>query len=634
MEGSTAQAPRKAPVGIRAALSVKSARRRWLFSLRAGVCMAAPVLAGQLAGDVPAGLMATIGGFTALYGTGRPYRQRARELALIGVAFGLSVGLGDAAAAVPWLGVLTVVLIAMTATWVCNALGIGPPGAYLFTLACASGTFMHAEHLSSVRSGELVVCGAAFAWAVHMAGAVWNPRGPEKAAVGAAAVAVADYVASVGGGGQESARHQAALAMHQAWMALVVYQPARSTSDGVLTGLRRLNSDLHVLFASAMGAAEAGRPVPEALEAEARTIGRLADEPPQLEPLADEELPLGRPSRWEVLRHALRPGSRSLLVVARVGVASVVTGGVAGVLGIERAYWAVAAAVLVLYQGADLRRTLQRSLERVGGTWAGLLLAAALLTLHPRGLWLPVVMFVLQLTIELTVLRNYALAVLFITAVALTIVSGGQPVDDLWSLLLARGVDTAIGCVVAVLVFVVMRPRGPGTHLSTAIFRAWDGVAGALPHLADDSVTAPEAKRARHQLQQVTFGLTEAYERTINSSARRRRTAERLWPVVAATQRMAYRVLAAFWQRQVPDGARDEGGRHDAGEARLDESGVRQVLNALAALRTASLAGGRPPPLGSLPPLLRSQLGAVHDSLTGLAADALPDDEGHPGSAR
>jgi hypothetical protein len=97
---------------------------------------------------------------------------------------------------------------------------------------------------------------------------------------------------------------------------------------------------------------------------------------------------------------------------------------------------------------------------------------------------------------------------------------------------------------------------------------------------------------------------------------------------------MAYRVLAGFWQRQVPDGARDEGGRHDAGEARLDETGVRQVLDALAVLRTASLAGGRPPPLGPLPPLLRSQLGAVHDSLTGLAADALPDDEGHPGSAR
>ena len=73
------------------------------------------------------------------------------------------------------------------------------------------------------------------------------------------------------------------------------------------------------------------------------------------------------------------------------------------------------------------------------GTWVGLLLAGFILALHPRGLWLAATLMVLQLVIELCVVRNYALAVVFITAAALTIASGGQSVADLGHLLLVRG---------------------------------------------------------------------------------------------------------------------------------------------------------------------------------------------------
>ena len=46
--------------------------RGW-FALRAAACMGVPVLAGWLAGETGAGLMAATGGFTAVYGSGRPY---------------------------------------------------------------------------------------------------------------------------------------------------------------------------------------------------------------------------------------------------------------------------------------------------------------------------------------------------------------------------------------------------------------------------------------------------------------------------------------------------------------------------------------------------------------------------------
>ena len=61
---------------IRRIFAVKSVPRRWPFALRSGICMAVPVLIGWAVGDVAAGLIATIGGFTSLYGSGRPYVNR------------------------------------------------------------------------------------------------------------------------------------------------------------------------------------------------------------------------------------------------------------------------------------------------------------------------------------------------------------------------------------------------------------------------------------------------------------------------------------------------------------------------------------------------------------------------------
>ena len=150
-------------------------------------------------------------------------------------------------------------------------------------------------------------------------------------------------------------------------------------------------------------------------------------------------------------------------MVARAGIAVCLAGFVASALGVDHAYWAMSAAVLMLHQGFDWIRTLQRGLERLLGTLIGLVLAGAVLVLQPRGLWLVGIIALLQFTIEMFVVRNYALAVVFITPLALTVASGGRPVGEVGGLLLARGVDTLIGCVVALAVYLLItRASGCG----------------------------------------------------------------------------------------------------------------------------------------------------------------------------
>src|SRR4029077_8189696 len=124
---------------VRRLFVVNDVQDRWPFALRAAFCVAVPVLIGWTVGDIAAGLMATIGAFTSLYGRGRPYVHSGVHLGVIAISFSLCVALGNWAAAVPWVGVLTVSLIAMAAVLVCNALSVGPPGASRLVLRCGAG---------------------------------------------------------------------------------------------------------------------------------------------------------------------------------------------------------------------------------------------------------------------------------------------------------------------------------------------------------------------------------------------------------------------------------------------------------------------------------------------------------------
>ena len=461
-------APPPPPHGMRALFSVKDAPNRWPVGLRAAICVGAPLVAGWLTGQTSLGLMASLGAFTSLYGSGRPYLNRARYLALVALSFAWAVALGMTVEGIPLLVVPTVVVIAMVATYVCVVLRVGGPGAYMFTLTCAAGTALPTAGLAPWQAGLLVLSGGAFAWVVHMVPALLRPRGPEKHAVAAAGRAVSAYAQAVGTARAPGARHSAALALSAAWTALVTYQPARLPQGATLSRLQGINRELHLLFAETLRASELTETVGAAVAEKASSLGTAAGNPPPAT-WHGQSLPLGAPGIWEALRDGLRHGSVSRLVVLRVGAAALIAGIAAALLGLDRAYWAVAASVLILHAGMDWTRTLQRGAERLLGTWVGLLLAGAVLLVHPQGLWLVLVIMVVQFTIESTVMRNYALATVFITTAAITIASGGQKVGDVPGLLLARGVDTTIGCVIALLVFVVLTPRARLTRIPEAL---------------------------------------------------------------------------------------------------------------------------------------------------------------------
>ena len=341
--------------------------RQWHIALRTSAAVLGPATVGLVTGQLDFGLLAALGGFASLFGTGRPYLNRTRLLLGVALAEAAAVALGIAADTVGWLGVVTVTLIAVVATWVCNAFNV-QPGAYQFALCCAAGTAMHTGGADPVQSGLLVLSGGLFACLLQLGGALVDRYGPERQAVAAAGVAVADYLDDIATEDAHERQHAAAVAMHHVWVVVVNQQPVRRRSPRELLRLREISRNLQLILADAM---RRGSPDPGAAGRARQLSGQARRRSGPTRRSLLYGLPLGRPSGPAMLRHAITPGSRSLLVIVRVAVAAFAAGAIGLASGLSHAYWAVAAAVLILANGFDQRRTVQLGLERTAGTVLG-----------------------------------------------------------------------------------------------------------------------------------------------------------------------------------------------------------------------------------------------------------------------
>ncbi|MCK2022621.1 FUSC family protein [Microbacterium sp. kSW2-24] len=152
-----------------------------------------------------------------------------------------------------------------------------------------------------------------------------------------------------------------------------------------------------------------------------------------------------RPMRELLPGPAWNADSRMLLL--RVVIVAIVGVLLGLVIDPDRTYWIVGSAVAVIGVAAARRAAFQRGLHRMLGTVVGAGLYILLALLHPAGIWLALLLGLLQFSIELVVVRHYALALVFITPLVLLLT--GAATGSIGSLDVAgeRIVDTIVGAV-------------------------------------------------------------------------------------------------------------------------------------------------------------------------------------------
>lgn len=135
--------------------------------------------------------------------------------------------------------------------------------------------------------------------------------------------------------------------------------------------------------------------------------------------------------------------------VIAAGLAGSIANLLAPTLFTGHSYWAMVAAVVPLV-GHTTRHRVRRGIHRVLGTLTGIVLMAAIIAFQPPVWVLLVLIGLLQVCAELFIARNYFIAQIFVTPLALMGASIGTGLST--KLLYDRVLETVIGAVVGIAV--------------------------------------------------------------------------------------------------------------------------------------------------------------------------------------
>ncbi len=325
---------------------------RWPVGLQAALAISIPVAVGTLAGNTGLGIQASMGAFTALYGTRLAPLDRLRMLPVVALGFVITVASGVLFSATAVSSVLGLILVGSAAVVLCQGFRVGPPGPLMFVLGYGAATLVAAprEHggagLDGGRLVLLVAAGCVLAYALVASGLLF---------------------------------------------------PAVARRRGEPTPVRRVLGGF-------------------ALAGEARIVT-----------------------------------VRLLVVVTATAVVSLP-------LGIHRGYWITSAAIAIVGAGAGRRITATRAVHRVLGTLVGSALVLVVALISPAGLVLALLLGVLQFGVELLVTRHYALALVLITPLAITVGTAAAGVSP-DAVLGERIVDTLLGAAIALLALLALPGR-------------------------------------------------------------------------------------------------------------------------------------------------------------------------------
>ncbi|WP_434777887.1 FUSC family protein [Neisseria sp. Ec49-e6-T10] len=121
---------------------------------------------------------------------------------------------------------------------------------------------------------------------------------------------------------------------------------------------------------------------------------------------------------------------------------------IAYLLNLDNPYWVPVSCAAVM-QGINSKHIWQRSLHRIVGTFIGVGLAWFLLNLQLSTLSICLAIITLQFCVELLVVRNYAMAVVFITALTIFLAEAGHSIRSSPDLsVYTRILDITLGSII------------------------------------------------------------------------------------------------------------------------------------------------------------------------------------------
>jgi len=507
---------------------VKPAPGRWRFALHATTSVTVAIVVLALVLGPSNGIIGLTGAFLGFSASTKPWRSRLPVLVVTAVAYVLFVTLGALAGNDPILLTILLAAVGLVGVLGYNTFVGDRPGPMFFIIGPAIASYLSTVGISVGVIVEAGALGVGVSAATSQILQILQGSHPEKDAVEAAQEAVSAYVDAPSGTLSAAEigrlRDQAYAAIFSAAMTVesaVGRQPHSKR-------WRRLNRRLRHLHAQVIR----------------RLVSvRMPGSPVAISALEQRRY-LGTPSPAYLLRWTISQSSMAWFAARRLAATIVVTCAVAYGLHVGHPYWAVMTTALVLTIHGDRLTLTHRALHRLTGTVLGVGLFFGIHALQPSGIWVLVVALALVFLIQLTVVRNYALGVLFVTPMALLISTTGNPFTPVSDIVGERIGETAIGAAVSLVVIWFTGRRTPIRLVRRQFRRGLRALERVLIALADGKEGTEEGFDARRNLSFEQLHCARILQ--IAGRDLPRETGE--WgEVESALGVLTYTVLAACW---------------------------------------------------------------------------------------
>ena len=280
----------------------------------------------------------------------------------------------------------------------------------------------------------------------------------------------------------------------------------------------------------------------KALEAQLQDIEKVLTEPiSALKPVKLES----KTTIKDILGNAF---DRNVFITAlRFGVITTIAAMIAYSFDFTRSYWIPLSCVAVM-AGESMIATFHRALQRSAGTFIGIIIASCILYFKPSGY--PIALFILffTATIELCIVKNYGLAVIFITPNALILaetITGGE--FSFFHFSSARMIDVVIGSTIGIIGVLLMGKRSASVRIPRILMRTLRNQSQMTLLLFSKPQKSTEKQIQERLIKMRTnlANLTALYTAAIGEIPQNRNLIEYYWPIIYSMEKLAFLLESA-----------------------------------------------------------------------------------------
>lgn len=560
---------------LKEAISVNNRAFPWERAIGAGISMALPIFIGIWLDQLQYGLIAGLGGFTYLYAFRLPYAHLSKRLFFVAVSIVIASLLGSLLAPFPLAVAIVMGLISAIMLFIFNALKFFGPSSIFFVLIFAITADMpHTDIAGSFMRSGLIALGAFLSWLIAMSGFLINPHRPEIQVVRRAYQQLNKLTQSVGTPKFAEEKYRTMGAFKEAVETLIAGELPWKPSE-TYTRLLHLAIEGNEYFLYLMNQySEENSALPKDCSAFLTAIDQaLAKNLKQLQaidqqlmiPQLDDKkleryfikmkvtlsLPVSelkpvtlerRDTIKDILSNAFDRNSLVFLTALRFGVITALAAFVANGFDFTRSYWIPLSCVAVM-AGSSMVATFHRALQRSIGTFIGILIASCILYFKPSGY--PIALFILCFTamIELFIVKNYGLAVIFITPNALLLaetITGGE--FSFFHFASARIIDVVIGSAIGLFGVILMGKRSASVRIPRILMRTLRNQSQMILLLfSQERPTTQKQIEARLiKMRTNLANLTALYDAAIGEIPQKRELIEYYWPIIYSMEKLAF----------------------------------------------------------------------------------------------